>query len=246
MKAFLILAGVLVALSAQGQTVSLVSGDDYLPYSDRKAPEGGMATELVRKAFAEVKMDTKVDWLPWARGYDDTKSGTFAATFPYFKGAEREKDMLYSDIMVKLTDRIFVKAGASKFNFSTVAGFSGSTICLPIGWTQPAKLVDSIKSGAIKVQAPKDISTCVKLVASDRADFFVTEENNGRASIAAAGVPAGSVVVADVPALSENGLYLIAPKSNPASKDLLAAFNKGLEALRKDGSYDRIVKAHLN
>lgn len=237
--------GIAMAHMAQAQSVSLVSGDDYLPFADRKAPEGGMATEIVKKAFAEVKTEAKVDWLPWARGYDDTKSGAFTATFPYFKGAEREKDMLYSDIIFKLTDRVFIKAGAKKFNFSTVAGFTGSTICLPIGWTQPAKLADAIKSGAIKVQAPKDISTCVKLIDSERADFFVTEENNGKASIAAAGVAAGSVVVADVPPLSENGLYLIASKSVPASKDVIATFNKGLDALRKNGTYDKIVKSHL-
>ena len=245
MKSLLTAVGFMMALSAQAQTIHLVSGDDYLPYADRKAPEGGMATEIVKKAFAEVKMEAKVEWLPWARGYNDTKSGTFAATFPYFKGVEREKDMLYSDAMAKLIDRVFIKAGAKKFNFFSVAGFAGSTICLPIGWTQPTMLVDSIKSGAIKVQAPKDISTCVKLLESERADFFVTEENNGKASIAASGVPVGSVVLADAPALSENGLYLIASKTNPGSKDLIAAFNKGLDALRKNGSYDKIVKSHL-
>lgn len=245
MRIKLLTLSLLVCTSVQSQTLNLVTGDDYLPYSDRKASEGGMATELVKKAFAEMKTEIKVDWLPWARGYDDTKAGTFAATFPYFKGAEREKEMIYSDAMVKLIDRVFIKAGAKKFNFSTLPGFAGSIICLPLGWTKPAKLEDMIKTGQIKIQSPKDIATCVKLLESERADFFVTEEANGKASIAASGVASGSVVVADVPALSENGLYLVAPKSVPASKEVIATFNKGLEALRKDVTYNKVVKAHI-
>ena len=203
-----------------------------------------MATELVKKAFAESKMEAKIEWQPWARGYDETKNGNFAGTYPYFKSAEREKEMLYSDMMVKLQDRVFIKAGAKKFTYTDPAGFVGSSICIPIGWAQPAKLVDQIKSGQIKVQSPKDISTCVKLVESERVDFFVTEEANGKASVLAAGVAPGSVVMSSAPALSENGLYFIASRNAPGRKDVVAAFNKGLEALRKSGAYDKIVKSH--
>jgi polar amino acid transport system substrate-binding protein len=244
MRTSIFAALLLVGSLAQAQVVSLVSGDDYLPYADRKLPEGGMATELVKKAFAEVKMDVKLDWQPWARGYDETKQGNFAGTFPYFKSAEREKEMIYSDIMIKLVDRVFTKAGAKKFTFADAAGFAGSSICVPIGWAQPATLAPLIKSGQIKLQSPKDISTCVKLVEADRVDFFVTEEANGKASIAAAGVAPGSVVLASAPPVSENGLYFVASRNVPASKDLVAAFNKGLDALRKNGTYDKVIKAH--
>lgn len=228
----------------QAQPLALVSGDGYLPFADRKAPEGGMVTELVKKAFAELKMDAKVEWQPWARGYDETKNGKFAGTFPYLKSPEREAEMIYSDRMIQLLDRVFIKAGAKKFSFADPAGFVGSSICVPIGWAQPTKLMDMIKSGQIKIQSPKDISTCVKLIEADRVDFFVTEEANGKASVAAAGVAPGAVVVASVPSLGEYGLYFIASKSAPGSKETVAAFNKGLAALRANGTYDKVVKAH--
>jgi polar amino acid transport system substrate-binding protein len=228
---------------AHAQPVTLVSGDDYKPYADSKLPDGGMTTELVKKALAEVKQDIKVDWLPWKRGLDETKDGKFAGTFPYLRTPEREKDFLYSDPIVKIQDFPFVKGGAKKFNFSKIETLAGSTICLPLGWAPTPKLVEMIKTKSIKVESPKDLSTCVKMVATNRADYFITDEAQGLATLKVSGLAVDSVVMTDVP-LADTTLYLIAGKDQPGSKALLASFNKGMEAIRKNGIYAKVVKAH--
>ena len=230
---------------AHAQPIALVSGDDYKPCADSKLPEGGMSTELVKKAFAEVKQDIKVDWLPWKRGLDETKDGKFAGTFPYLRTPEREKDFLYSDVIVKIQDFPFFKSGNKKHDFSKVDSLAGSIICLPLGWAPTPKLVDMIKSKKIKVESPKDLSTCVKMVASDRADYFVTDEAQGLATVKVSGMAVGAVVMGNV-ALADTTLYLIASKSTPGSKEMLSSFNKGLEAIRKNGTYAKVVKAHSN
>lgn len=237
-------AVLLIAGSVHAETVSVVSGDDYAPYADSKLPEGGMSTDLVKKAFAEVKIDIKVDWQPWARGLDETKQGTFAGTFPYLKNEEREKDFLYSDVLIKLQEVVFIKSTSKKYNFSDTPGLAGSTICLPLGWAPAKKLEEMIKNGKIKKVSPKNISNCVKMVESERADYFISDEAQGLAALKSGGVPAGSVILAPGPAFSDNSLYFVAGKNVPGSKDIIAAFNKGLEALRKSGAYDKIVKAH--
>lgn len=238
-----VVAALLLSGLAQAEPVSLVSGDDYAPYADSKLPEGGMTTELIKKAFAEVKLETKVDWQPWARGLDETKNGKFAGTYPYLKNADREKDFLYSSVVVKLVERAFIKAGNKKLDFNNLSSLKGSTICLPLGWAPSSKIAEMVKSGDIKKSSPKDVSTCVKMVASDRADYFISDEIQGAAALKTGGVPAGTVVASDV-VLADNSLYLIASKSLPGSKDLLASFDKGLETIRKNGVYAKVVKAH--
>ncbi|MBK6638910.1 MAG: transporter substrate-binding domain-containing protein [Rhodocyclaceae bacterium] len=184
MRPMLIAAAVLCSTCALAEPVSLVSGDDYAPYADRKLPEGGMTTEIVSKAFAAVKQEVKVAWLPWARGFDEAKNGTYAGTFPYLKNAERERDFLYSNLLIKLQDRAFVKAGnAGKFDFSKPESLAGTKICLPLGWATTPKLAEMLKSEKIKKESPKDISTCVKMVANDRADYFVSDEAQGLAAL---------------------------------------------------------------
>lgn len=236
---FLFLSGL-----AQAEPVSLVSGEDYAPYADSKLPEGGMTTDLVRKAFAEMKLEVKVDWQPWARGYEEARNGQFAGTYPYIKTAEREKDFLYSAAIISLQERAFTRSGNKKFDFENVASLIGTTICLPLGWAPTPKLAEMIKTEKIKTSSPTDFPACVKMVAMNRADYFITDETLGLAALKASGTPPGSVVMADGPALSDNSLYLIASKSLPGSKDILATFNKGLEALRKNGTYKKTVKAH--
>ncbi len=243
MRLTLLVTGLLWAGLSHAQPLALVSGDDYKPYADSKLPEGGMTTELVKKAFLEVKKDVKVDWLPWKRGLDETKEGKYAGTFPYLKTADREQDFYYSDAIVKIQDFPFVKAGGKKMDFSKVDTLAGTTICLPLGWAPTPKLVDMIKTKAIKMESPKDLSTCVKMVATDRADYFVTDEAQGLATVKASESVAGTVVMTPV-ALADTTLYLIASKKVQGSKELLSTFNKGLEAIRKNGTYTKVVKAH--
>jgi len=93
------------------------------------------------------------------------------------------------------------------------------------------------------VESPKDLSTCVKMVFNNRADFFVTDEAQGQATIKASEVAAGAIVIGNV-ALADTTLYLIASKKASGSKELLSTFNKGLEAIRKNGTYAKVVKSH--
>lgn len=185
-------------------------------------------------------------WLPWARGYADTIKGTFAATFPYGKTQERANDMLFSSPIVSLHLRVFAKGGPTEFDFSQPAGFIGRTLCLSAGATVHPKLVSMVQAGKLKRVAPRDMSVCVLLVNSGLADFFVMEERVGRAALAASGLEPGAVVVADVPPLSSSDLYLVAPKQVESSQELIDQFNQALEAIHKDGTYDRVVKAHNN
>ncbi len=224
--------------------IALVSGNDYAPYAGSKLSEGGLATELVKKAFAQAGQEVTVSWLPWARGYADTANGIFAATYPYSKTEERVRNMLFSNPIVSLQLRVFTKAGATKFDFSQLSGFVGSSMCSPAGATAHPKLITMLQSGQLKRVSAMDMSACVALVDSGQADFFVMEERGGRAALAASGLAPGSVVVADVPPLSSSDLFLVASKHLESSKQVIDQFNQGLEVLRKSEVYDQVLKAH--
>ena len=233
-----------MAGGAHAEPVQLVSGNDYAPYAGSKLPEGGLATDLVKKAFAQVGMPPTVAWMAWPRGYAETMKGTYAATFPYTQTEERSRDMLFSNPIVSLQMRLFVKSGKPKFDFASTAGFVGSTLCLSAGSTVHPKLLPMFQNGQLKRVAPRDTSVCVQLVHDGLADFFVMEERVGLAAVSASGLAPGAVVVADVEPLSSTELYLMAPKQSDGSKNVIAKFNQGLEELRKNGTYDALVQAH--
>lgn len=229
---------------AHAQPVALVSGNDYAPYVDSRLAEGGMVTELVRAAFAHVQRSVAMDWKPWARGMEEAKQGKYAGTFPYLRNAEREQDFLYSDEVVSVRSTAFVKAGNNRFDFSKVAGLAGTTYCLPVGWAPTPKLAEMVANGQIKVTSPDSISSCAKLVAFGRADYFVYGDIQVAHALKAGELPAGSIAMAESEPLALTPLYFLAAKGLPGSAPLIESFNAGLKAIRKNGLYDKIVKAH--
>ncbi|WP_269531874.1 ABC transporter substrate-binding protein [Chitinimonas sp. BJYL2] len=230
----------ITCLAVSAEPLPLVTGNDYAPFADQKLPEGGMTVELVKAALKESKVEFAIHWQPWARGLHETRSGKFAATFPYLKTPEREQDFLYSRPIYAIEDWLFAKPNAG-LDPNNLGSLEGKKICLPLGWAPAAKLVPMIKSGAIKQEQPKDISTCVRMVSAGRADFFVTDQFQGSAAIAGTGV---TNVTKSSYSVGSAALYLITSKSFSQGKSLIDAFNQGLAALKKSGEFDRIVAKH--
>ena len=241
--ASLILMGLLCS-GALAQSIDLVSGNDYAPYAGSKLKDGGLTTALVKKAFAEVGEDSTVTWMAWPRGYTEVKRGNFSATYPYTKTDARAAEMLFSDPIVSIQERVYVKNGFSKLDSGGMGGFAGSTMCLAAGGDPHPKLLGLLESGKLKRVAPRAVSICIDLVNSGMADFFVMDERLGKAALKTSGLPESAVVLANMAPLSETALYLVAPKIEESSAELIAKFNQGLQKMRANGSYDAIVKSY--
>ena len=240
---FLIALSCLGARPALAESIDLVSGNDYAPYAGSKLKDGGLTTALIKKAFAAMGDETTVTWMAWSRGYSEVKKGNFSATYPYTKTDARAAEMLFSDPVVSILERVYVKNGFSKLDSGSMDGFADSTMCLAAGGEPHPKLADLLQSGKLRRVVPRSASICIDLVNSGAADFFVLEERLGKAALKTSGLPESAVVLAKMAPLSETHLYLVAPKIDESSVELIAKFNQGLQKMRADGSYDAIVKS---
>ena len=183
----LCLAIAFLSLNAQAQQpatevlgpVALVSGNDYAPYADSALPQGGMTAEIVTRAFAKMGVGSSIAWQPWSRGYQESKVGTFSATFPYVRTPEREADFLYSDVIVHLRYRLFVKAGRSNTDFSKLESLTGKSYCLPLGWAQVGVLNGMVTEGQIRVVRPPQMRNCMLMLSMGRVDFVAVDERLG-------------------------------------------------------------------
>lgn len=246
MKIYPFLALLLAPALTVAQSLALVSGNDYQPYSDSQLPGGGLSTELVKESFAAMHQDITVQWRPWARRQVEALKGAFAGTFPYAKNAEREQRFLFSDPIQNIKSHAFIKAGTSKLNFADLTGLEGTTYCVPLGWQVNRKLAAMVDSGQIRLERPQRLDNCIKMLAAGRVDFFTTNESGAWQTIRTSRVPEGSVVMASGPPLDEIALFFIAAKNVATSADVIQTFNAGLKSIKKSGVYDRVVKSHLN
>ena len=224
------------------ETITIVSGDDYAPYADSKLPDGGIAINIIKKAFSTMNIDVKIEWKPWARGFNEASYGNFAGTAPYFKNPEREKLFIYSNPVIIIKTHAFIKKGQKKFDFTNTNSLIGSTMCLPVGWGVTQEFSEMLKNGTIKRSEPKNISTCAKMVALGRADYFITDELQIGEITKRLGISVGAIVM-DKNVLIEQPLYFIVSKKLANSKNIISIFNNGLTNLHKNGLYDKIIRA---
>lgn len=220
------------------EPIPLVTGNDYRPFTGASLPEGGIATAIVRAAFAEQGHEVEIDFQAWRRGYRKTLDGDFAATFPYIPSAERREAYLYSDPILTLSIRPMVRA-ESEHKARRLGDLEGLTYCRPKGYAVSEKLAKLTETGALDRTAPYDMSTCVRMLDKERVDFIPVNTYQGAATARKVLGSDDTVRFLNV-TFQHTRLHLIAPKKSPQSKELLATFNAGLAALRRDGDLQSI------
>jgi polar amino acid transport system substrate-binding protein len=224
---------------AASDSVQLTTGDNYAPFTGHELPEGGLTTSIVRHVFQAMHRDIAIEWLPWARGLYETVNGKYAATFPYIHTPDRDRQLLYSDPLYVIHETIFARPDSTA-NPAKLESLYGRTLCLPVGWAPAIKLEPLVRKNLVAVLRPKDSQSCARMVALHHADFFATDRVQGLNALSAAGIDIAQIRPL-VPVLGATTLHLVASRNKAGSAALIAGFNEGLAALKRDGVYDQIV-----
>ena len=245
-----VLLGVAFAVPASpaasaAETLRMVTGNDYKPFTDRSLPEQGMFSALVRAALAKKGYDLDLVFRTWKRGYRETVDGLFAGTFPYTRDEYRVPEVFYSDPVFTMAWKPVVAAG-SNMKAATPEDLVGRDYCYPKGYATSPVIREMTEAGKLSRATPQEMALCYRLLADGRVDFV--PGNAIQAPIAARealGPDAPVRTLAVV--LAERPLHVIFPKAKPEqSQRYRAAFNAGLAEIRADGTYDEIVARFVN
>ena len=240
----LLLAGLGTARAAPlDSTLHLVTGNDFAPFTGEELPQGGLLTEMVRRAFEEVGLHYEVRFMPWRRGYDGVLAGKFLGTFPYVRTRDREMEMLFSDPLLEVRQLVYLSVHSSMV-FRSPEDFRGRRVCAPVGYALPPELAELAASGALTRESPADLPACVRMVASGRVDAFIIDEFTGRSAVAKA-MAGDEIRIAPLP-YARTGQHLILSRSMPEAAAILAAFNAGLKKLKDGGAFEEMLRRHLS
>lgn len=224
-------------LSAQ----ELVTGNDFAPYSDEKLPDGGFATDIVLNVVKNMGATMPVRFLPWKRGYEQTVSGAYLATFPYVKTTERENQALFSEPLYYSTVQVW-HLKENPIIYSDHNSLIGKTFCNPLGYFTTAAMRELITGKKINLQEPPNMEACLRFLALGRADFVI----GPKPVIMAEGVKAGvadKLSASDTP-YQENPNYLIVGKNNKEGAVFLEKFNESLKVIRNSEKFSELIKKH--
>lgn len=227
----------------QTDTLKLVTGDHYAPFSDQSLPGGGLATHLVTYLFEQMEQPVEVEVVSWAEGYQATLEGDYAGTFPYIQSEQRLADFLFSEPLFTVSSFAYVDQ-SSTINARSPEDLAGLTLCLPDGFAHGPALEDLVQNGAITRITPPDMPSCFAMLKSGEADFVKINRYVARELLRNAGVPHSSVRALPFP-VETLSMHFIAPRNQSGSDALIARVNRALAELQRDNEYARFIDDYL-
>ena len=222
----------------------LVTGYDYAPFSDDDLPHGGLATQIVKAVFDLLEQPIEVDFLHWTWGYEATRKGQYAGTFPYIHSKERAEEFLYSEPLFEVGSYLYVHRN-TQITAREPEDLAGLTLCLPVGYAPGPVIGQMIEEGRIDRVSPANMSNCFKQLLAGEVSFVKINRYVARDILRNAGVTLAEVRA--LPFKVENlTMHFIVPRTRPDAEALVERFDQGLAQLRESGRFKQLVDSFFD
>ncbi len=229
----------LIALQVQAEKISLVV-NTWPPYVDSTLDDDGLAMKIVKTALKRAGHTPEVRVEKWEKVLEGSEIGVYDLVGAVWKTEARQKMLLYSHSYLT-NNVVLVTQASNKMEFSSQKDLQGLLIGVLKGYEYDDKFMKNTRilkfqanrltQNLISVQQGKlDAAVADKRMALYELKHFM---GNNMVDFRFLAKP-----------LSSRKLYVAAPIANPSSKKLIAAFNKGLAAIKKDGTYQKILDSY--
>jgi len=213
---------------------------DWPPYYGKNIKDGGFVTDITREALKRTGWEYELEFMNWNRAMGLCKQGKLDMVQGAYPNDERKKEYLMTEKYASV-DVVFMKKKGSDIAYSKLEDLKGKKIGMVRGYAYPDAVT---KASYLKIDFADKLILNVKKLLAGRIDLLIgakaviidttNQEMPGK----------GSELVALDPAVQTNDLHNLFSRKSPNGDQLLADFNKGLEMIKADGTYDAIMKKH--
>ena len=257
------LISLLFSFHSMTKTTIKLAASDYPPFlKNRGLAHMGVGAHIVTRSFENVGIKVKYRFLPWSKGMTEAKRGKKVdGAILWLKKPDREIDFEYSDKVVAETNVFFHlkdKPFSCNFNGKLLGEDCMKDIAknnVRVGGIFKFSYSDAFDKAVGKKGDKDDPSNAIikffkrerksllnfrKLI-KGRIDIYPHEINVGYYELNNNLKKYASQVTHFKVPLQESPSYLIMPKKNSYSRDVVSKFNKGLRLLRESGEYDKML-----
>lgn len=238
--------------------VNLLTADDYAPFTDRAALNGGLVTEIVNAAMTQSSGagGYAVHWVnDWSAHLDPLLSNAMLDMgFPWLQpdcksdpSQYRCANFNFSDPMFEMLVLLFTDR-ARPLRFEQDSDIIGKNLCRPKGYYTHDLDKNGrnwLAEGKITLTQPVSVADCFELLTDGKVDAVALNEFTGRKAIKDLDMAARVDIVQTRP-LSIEGLHVVVSKNHPDSDVLLETINSGLNTIKTNGTYQQIIDAHMS
>ena len=223
---------------------------DWEPYIGQKMPDQGYTAALIREAFKDQGWDVKIEFYPWARALHLARTGAVDGLMPEYFNPSRKLEFKYSEAFPGGPLVLYKRRGDTiAFSVDPVAQQDAALRALKAkrfgvvrGYLNTP--VFDAASYLTKEEANDDATNLRKLVYG-RIDLAVIDRRVAEHLIRTQYPDYGSKIEPMSPALADIPLYIAFSLRSRQQPKALAAFNRGLAAMQKDGRIDALYERYI-
>ena len=210
---------------------------EWEPYIGQHLPNQGFVYQLVTEAFKREGYNVKIEYYPWARTVKMADDGNVDGYFPEYYADSRKEFVLFSDPFDGGPVGFF-KLKSNNIKWLKLEDLKHYTI----GVVRDYVNEDSFDAADyLKKDEANDDETNFRKLIGKRLDLIVADRYVGE-YILKTKMPASLNDVEFVsPPLIEHKLYVCISKKTRNAQEKISAFNRGLESMKKDGTYQKIL-----
>lgn len=226
----------LASFTSPAQEVKIANGE-WAPYMSESLRSGGLVSDIVSQAFAREGQTVKYSYLPWKRGFEDAKVGKLDASIIWSKTAEREADFLYSDPVLDL-QVVFFYNTSKGFDWSDTNSLKGKKLGGVTGYSYGLEAEEA--NGTVAIERISSAESNYTKLVDGRLDAVLEDLDVGLETVQKMGL--SDKIKYHDKLLVKRPQYLIVSKKIHNGQVLIDSFNKGLQALRDDGTFDKLLE----
>lgn len=236
--AFLLLS--ILTQAAIAAPLNVVHSGKWPPYSDQGLPGQGLGVELVTEAFKRAGYETYLSTDSWERILEGGKIGVYDVVATAWYSDQRNDYLDFSEPYLETYVRFITKKG-SKFKFNGLEDLRGQMIGVLIDYAYDPGFDQS--RDLIKIPERNMVQNLLKLK-QGRIDATLGDERVLKYQINQY-MPNTMPQFEILPKpLTVSGIHVGVSRENPDHAKIVADFNKAIETMKKDGSYQKILDKH--
>lgn len=237
----LLLSFCLLLLLAAGPSLAQkrLLSEEFPPvnFSQDEIPKG-LSVEVVQEVQRRLKLDQKIEFLPWARAYREAQQGGQVALFVMARTPARERLFKWVGPVVTFYSSLYGPAQGGIRLRSLDDAKKAQAVLVVRDWFTAEELATL---GFRNLVSVSDSSTAIRMLLARRAEFFATERLSMPKIMEQAGISEDALEIVYSYASSEG--YIAFSLDTPDR--VVQAWRKQLAAMKRDGSFMAIYRRWL-
>ncbi|RMG53913.1 MAG: hypothetical protein D6717_10420 [Gammaproteobacteria bacterium] len=216
-------------------------GDSWPPYVDAGLPGKGAATEVVTTALKRAGYSSEVEIRDWAHVKKGAELGIYDGLIAAWKTPAREQRFLFSEPYL-VSHIHLVKRRDADFDFKDVEKIPGLVVGVVRDYRYSPRTYHN--DNLILVEASHVLQNLDRLQKGE-IDLTLADARVLKYLISKHFPHQARNFVISPQEWSQRPVHFAVSKMNPRHVEIIGAFNRALEGMRKDGTLREIYRRHL-